>query len=231
MTMTRSLRLQGDRKRPFHAFAKARQGLAAVEFAFALPLLLLILLGFYELDRYVETTRQLENAANSVSQMLTQTTKDQLTRGDLNLAYDSLMVLVPRVLQDSARKGHKWRDDITVSMSSVAFTNTTPGCTADCVYSARIAWSGGSSKRPCNTSLEAVDNDLTPSPATLPADAFGPNGIIVVDLAYDYTPLMANKLFPSFAIKRSSYLQPRYLPPASQLNYAVAGGDDLVTTC
>lgn len=228
--MTRSPFLPIARNAPVRAFAKAQQGLAAIEFGLALPLLLLILFGFYELDRYVETTRQLERAAASVSQMLTQTASN-VKRQDLDVAYESIKVLVPRVLQDSARKGHNWRDDIAVSMSSVSFAPTAPGCTSACTYTAKIAWSGGGSKRPCNVALSPVADSSRPTPTTLPTDVFGPNGVVAVDLTYNYAPLFAPKLFTGFTIKRSSFLQPRYLPPATYLKYAVAGGDDLVTTC
>jgi len=210
-------------------FRRARGGLAAVEFAFAVPLLLLILLGFYELDRYVETTRQLERAAAAVAQMLTQTTTD-VSRQDLVVATDSLRVLAPRVLQDSARLGVDWKSGVQLGMTSVAFS-TAPGCVSACVYSAKVSWSAGTSRRPCNVSLTAVADNTEPGATTLPTDVYGPNGLVVVDLAYAYAPVFATRLFHGFTIKRSAYLQPRYLKPATALAYAVPGGDDLVTAC
>lgn len=213
------------------SFVLAREGLAAIEFAFALPLLLIVLLGFVELDRYAWTTRQLESAASSMAQMLTQTPTDEIAKADLSFAIDSLMVLVPRVLEDSARKGRNWRDDIKVSMSSVALTKADPLCVSNCAYTAQVAWSGGSAKRPCGAPLVAVANDQRPSSTTLPKDALGPNALVVVDLAYDYSPLIAGKLIGSLKIARSSYMQPRYLAPTAYLKYAVAGGDALVATC
>ncbi|MCC3247235.1 pilus assembly protein [Methylocystis sp. WRRC1] len=202
------------------------RGFAAVEFGLALPVLGLMLLGFIELDRYAWAGRQLENTAHSIAQMLSQTTRVEPV--DLKAARDSVMVLFPRVLQDSARQGHKWSDDISVSMTTVGFTPTAPGCVASCTYQAKVGWSGGTSRRPCNTPLTPAPNNATPSPTTLPTDAFGPNSIIVVDLAYTYKPLFAEKIFGGVTIRRSSYLQPRYV---STLSYAVAGGDTLVTTC
>ena len=83
-------------------FARAEQGLAALEFALAVPLLLMALVGFSEIDRYAATTRQLENAASAISQLLTQSTS--VTNGDLNFAYDSLTVLFPRVLTTAPAK-------------------------------------------------------------------------------------------------------------------------------
>jgi Flp pilus assembly protein TadG len=211
------------------AFARAEQGLVALEFALVVPLLLTAFVGFAEIDRYATTTRQLESAASAISQMLTQSTS--VTNGDLNFAYDSLTVLFPRVLDDSARKGVQWRDDISVAMSSVAFAKTNPACVTNCVYTAQVAWSGGSAKRPCATPLKSVPNTSLPSFTELPADAFGPNALVAVDLQFTYAPLFAPKLFGPVTIKRSGFLQARYAPANSYVKYAVAGGDSLVTTC
>lgn len=211
-----------------NGFLRATHGFAAVEFGLALPVLGLMLLGFVELDRYAWAARQLEKTAASMAQMLSQSTK-AVAPVDVKFARDSAMVLFPQVLGDSARAGRVWSDDISVTMSSVAFRNLNPGCVgAACVYEAKIAWSGGSAKRPCNTVLAAAPNNATPAPTTLPRDAFGPEPVIVVDLSYTYKPLFAAKIFGGFTLKRSSYLQPRYLPT---LQYAVAGGDSYVTTC
>jgi len=202
------------------------QGFAAVEFGLALPVLGLMLLGFVELDRYAWAARQLETTANSIAQILSQSNKVQ--PADMQFATDSVMVLFPRVLQDSARLGHKWSDDISVSMSAVGFKPTTPGCAANCAYEGKVGWSSGAARRPCNTPLTPVANGAAPTPTTLPMDAFGPNGIIVVDVSYSYRPLFADRIFGGFTIRRSSYMQPRYV---STLPYAVAGGDSFVTTC
>lgn len=209
-------------------FLDATQGFAAVEFGLALPVLGLMLLGFVELDRYAWAARQLELTASSIGRMLSQSTTP-LQPVDVKFARDSAMVLFPQVLGDSARAGHVWSDDISVTMSSVDFRNLTPGCSgAACVYEARVAWSGGPTKRPCNAPLAAAPNSATPTPTTLPTDAFGPDSIIVVDLTYAYKPLFAPKLFGGFTLKRSSFLQPRYLPA---VQYAIPGGDSYVTTC
>jgi Flp pilus assembly protein TadG len=228
-TFTKTTTARPTRSSRLAAFARAEQGLAALEFALVVPLLVMALVGFSEIDRYAATTRQLESSANAISQMLTQSTS--VTNGDLNFAYDSLTVLFPRVLDDSARKGARWRDDISVAMSSVAFAKTNPACATNCAYTAQVAWSGGSAKRPCATPLKSAPNASRPSSTELPADAFGPNALVAVDLEFTYAPLFAAKLFGPVTIKRSGFMQARYTPTNSYVKYAVAGGDSLVTTC
>lgn len=214
------------RTAPVKCILRDERGFAAVEFGLALPVLGLMLLGFVELDRYAWAARQMEVTANSIAQMLSQSQKVQPV--DMKYAQDSVMVLFPRVLQDSARMGKNWSDTIQVGMSEVGFSPAAPGCVSACAYRAKVAWSGGSARRPCNAVLTAVTDSAAPSATTLPADAFGPNAIVVVDLSYSYQPLFAPKIFGPLTIKRSSYLQPRYV---NDLKYAVAGGDSFVTTC
>ncbi|WBK00335.1 TadE/TadG family type IV pilus assembly protein [Methylocystis parvus] len=205
---------------------RENQGFAAVEFGLALPLLVLMLLGFVELDRYAWATRQLEVTANAIAQMLSQSQKVEPV--DMKYAQDSAMVLFPRALQDGARLGKSWDNMIKVGMSSVGFAPTMPGCIANCTYQAKLSWSGGSDRRPCGAALTAVPDNTPPSKTTLPTDVFGPNSVIVVDLTFAYQPLFAAEIFGPLTIKRSSYLQPRYV---DKLPYSIAGGDSFVTTC
>jgi Flp pilus assembly protein TadG len=202
------------------------RGIAAVEFATALPLLALMLLGFVELDRYAWASRQLEVAANSVAQMLSQSQKVQPS--DVKYAEDSIMVLFPRALQDGARVGKNWDNLVQIGVSAVGFTPSVPGCVSNCAYQAKVVWSGGSTRRSCNMILTSVPDASSPDAATLPADVYGASAVIVVDLSYAYQPLFAANIFGAITIKRSSYLQPRYV---DSLPYAVAGGDSFVTTC
>jgi len=203
-----------------------KQGFVAVEFGLALPVLGLMLVGFVELDRYAWATRQLETSANAIAQMLSQSQKVEPT--DMKYAQDSVMVLFPRALQDSARLGKSWDSVVQVGMSEFNFAPSVPGCVSACAYQAKVGWSGGSARRPCNTVMTPVPDSTTPSKTTLPSDAYGPNSVIVVDLTFSYRPLFAEKIFGPLTIKRTSYLQPRYV---NNLTYSVAGGDSFVTTC
>jgi Flp pilus assembly protein TadG len=215
------------------AMPRATQGLAAIEFGFSLPFFLLALFGFIEITRYVIATRQLEYAANSISEMLSRT-QTMVTNADVNLAFDSLMVEFPLVLNDAARKGvSPWRNDISVSMNSIAFAPTVAGCTSNCTYEAKVAWSAGSAgaRRPCGTPLASTPDVNTPTPTTLPADTFGPSALVAVDLSFSYAPLYGSQYIKPITIKRSSFLQARYVPANSYLKYDASTGTALVATC
>lgn len=142
-------------------FKKAQGGLALLEFAVALPFLVLALLGFFEVDRYVSMTRRLEITASSIAEQLSQDTL--VTPVDVTFAQNSTVVLFPAVLADSARKGVAWSDDIALSMSSIVFSRTNPNCATNCNYKAQVAWSSGSDSlsRPCNVLLQsAMDSNI-----------------------------------------------------------------------
>ena len=214
-------------------FRTAKSGLAAVEFSMAMPVLLVALLGFFELNRYITMTRKLEATANSIAEMLTQSQNGVITPVDVTFAKDSTMVLFPAVLSDSARKGVPWGNDISVAMSSIVFSKVNAACNSNCIYNAQVAWSSGANavSRPCNKLLTPVPDTQSPSPTTLAIDAFGPVPVIAVDIAFNYTPLFAASFMPPLTIKRSAFMQPRYTPGDAYLKYSVAGGDALVTTC
>lgn len=220
-------------KKSLAKFKACDAGLAAVEFSVALPLLLVCLLGFFELDRYLTMTRKLEATANSIAEMLTQSQTGVITPVDVTFAQDSAVVLFPAVLSDSVRKGVAWNNDISIAMSSIVFTKANPNCASNCSYNAQVAWTSGPNgvARPCNTLLQSVADTQDPSPTTLASDAFGPVPLIAVDLSFNYTPLFAASFMPSLTIKRSAFMQPRYTMGNAYLQYSVAGGDSLVTTC
>ncbi len=77
-------------------FRTAKSGLAAVEFSMAMPVLLVALLGFFELNRYITMTRKLEATANSIAEMLTQSQNGVITPVDVTFAKDFHDGAVPR---------------------------------------------------------------------------------------------------------------------------------------
>ncbi len=199
-------------------FARADRGVALLEFSLIMPFLIALLLGSFELTRYINTTRQITNLADSIAQLFAQNTTGSINDTDLHFAIDSTMVTFPNVLGDAHKQGIYWWQDIYVSMSSVSFTPTVTGCTSNCTYNAKVMWTTGA--RPCSTNLTPASDTAPPSLTTLPTDAFGPGSMIVVDIAYNYRPIVATNLLGVKTISRSTYLQPRYV---SSVKYAAGG--------
>jgi Flp pilus assembly protein TadG len=204
-------------------FWRARQAIAATEFALVLPLLVILMLGSVEAARLIVSARKVTLVATTAVEMLTQNGTGKVNYVDLHFATDSTMVIFPQILQDAAQKGISWKNDISVSMASVVFTPNPSTCTSNCSYNANVVWNSGPNKRTCGVLLVSATDTATPSNTKLPADVFGPGSIIVVDVLFNYTPIFGLGLFGTIPIARSAYLAPRYV---SLIKYAVVSGDD-----
>jgi hypothetical protein len=145
------------------------------------------------------------------------------------------------MLQDAARKGISWKNDISVSIAGVLFSGLPANCTTSCTsYTANVVWNSGPNKRTCGVALTSAPDTAAPSKTTLPADVFpvAPSQgalLIVVDIVYNYTPifgstftaLFGSPLFGTIPIARSAYLAPRYVQyPPNNMKYKVVSGDD-----
>lgn len=208
-------------------FWRARHALAAVEFALILPFLVLLMLGTVEAARLIIFSRNVTQVAATMEGMLNQNGTGSVNYIDLHFAHDSAMVIFPQMLQDAAQKKISWGNDISISMASVLFTPNPSTCTSNCTYTANVVWNSGSNKRACGVPLTPVADTAAPSNTTLPMDVFKSGSLIVVDIAFNYTPIFGLGIFKAIPIRRSAYLPPRYV---QLIKYAVKSGDDGIGT-
>ena len=175
-------------------FTPSDRGSSAVEFAVIFPVLMILMLMGVQVVNYVSAT-------------------------DLHFYFDSALVIFPYLMQDAARQGILWWQDIDIDFASIQFT-AIPG--ANCsgqpdqsgCYTAKVVWTSsgtvGSNYRPCIIPQVAQSNTAAPSSLRLPASIFGPGSIIAVDVVFTFTPTFGANLLPSLRIARSVFLQPRY---------------------
>jgi Flp pilus assembly protein TadG len=241
------------------AFRHSTKAIAAVEFAIVLPVMLVVALGSVETARLMTFSQRINLVANTAVQMLSQTpqcttspspcvpsnltgtTVGYVAYTDLHTAQDSAMVIFPQVLQDASQKGISWSSDIQISMSSVRFVATNPSCTTSCTYQAHVVWYSGPNPRPCGTNLTSAADNATPSATTLPQGLFptsstaptalyAGSSLLVVDVAYTYTPLFTSKLFGAISMHRSAYMAPRYIQLVLY-NSSQSGNDGIGNMC
>ncbi len=228
-------------------FRRAERGVAAIEFAVILPILLTLLLTGTQVVIFINASRKVGQVARSISQMISQakpppdnsTTVAKVNALDLHFSFDAAMVIFPYLLNDAKRQNKAWWTDISINYASIAFTKVQGTCNdpADqsACYTANVVWTStgttqpyGDNYRPCTAAQLPADNTAAPSRTALPRSVFGPASLIVIDVVFNFTPTLGSKFFPAIKIARSAYVQPRY---ASLINYDTANSDGIATKC
>ncbi len=205
------------------SFARDERGVSALEFAFCAPLFIVLILMGVDTTRFLVCTRQVEEVATAIGQMISVDQDGQVNYVDLQFYHDSAMVIFPQVLADSAQLGKTWGNDIGISMASIQFTPSSTSCTTNCTYLPKVLWTGGTTPRSCTAMPTASTDTATPSATTLPADAYGAGSIIVVDVTFNFRPTIAPRFMTTIPIKRSYYVTPRYVP---SITYVTSTGDN-----
>ena len=227
--------LKADRRRK--TFARSNHGLAAVEFALILPVMLAFIFGGYETVRAITCARRLTILANAIVQQVTSNTTGTILNTDAHFYYNTAMVVFPQSMKDAARYNNYWWQDVNVAISSIAFTTV---CTLSCTYVPNVIWSVNSS-RSCVIPPTPASNTAAPSMTTLPIDIYGPGSLIVVDVTYNFHTIFSGNFLGSYlsnlntlVFRKSAYAQPRYVSTIKYNpipNTALAGSDDIVTWC
>lgn len=230
---------------PLHRFMRAERGVAAIEFAVILPILLVLLLTGIQLVLYINASRKVGQVARSISQMISQvkppdnSSTATVNALDLHFGYDATMVIFPYLLNDAKRQNVAWWRNIAINFASIAFTKTTGTCSdpadqSNC-YVANVVWTStgtsqpyGQMYRPCVVPQLPTDNTATPNPALLPRSVYGPASLIVIDVVFKFTPTFGVGFLPTLTISRSAYVQPRY---ATLINYDTTSNDGIASKC
>ncbi len=217
-------------------------GVAALEFAIALPILMTLMLSGIQLVTYVNAVRKVELVANSISEMISQaapptgSSTATVTTADLSFASDSAVVIFPYLLKDAKTQGVTAGSNISINYASVQFTQILTTCAGQAdqslCYAAKVGWTSsgipGSNYRPCLPLQLPSDDTTVPNRFTLPRSVFGPGSLIAVDIVFNFKPTFGSGFIPSVRIARSVYIQPRY---ASLINFNTAGSNGTVSTC
>lgn len=214
------LSLPGARTRP-HAsrlrtlrhstisLAACRRGVAAVEFALVAPIMIIMMIGVFDIAHSMTVQQEVYNATHSIlisaSSLAVQPDKTtSLTATQVQQTLSTVFAALP------GRRNGTLPGTASVTMTSVNFTLADPKCTATpttpCSYVPIVAWSVAyadpSSRhnglntfqplvRACmqlkqTTPTGGVQGDLT-SVRTL--GVTNPDPMLIVDMHYQYTPL------------------------------------------
>jgi Flp pilus assembly protein TadG len=221
-TATRGDAAECARQGPAREFLVRQDAVSAVEFAFVVPVMILLMLAGFDLGRFILATQRVEIVAGTLGQMLSETAASPSapTPGDGVVSYSDILnidnsafYIFPDVLTQSSAQGVSWNSLLQTNLASIQFTATPTGCTTACSYVPKVVWTyGGANKRACGSTIVAVADSASASPTSLPADVFGPGSLIVVDVNYTFQTTFAANYLPSIPIERSAYITPRYVP-------------------
>jgi Flp pilus assembly protein TadG len=183
LTGGRPLRLRA--LRPLCRFGKSERGIAAVEFALVLPVVLLVLLCCFEVPRYVLIYQKVARTASGVADLVSQA-DEPMTATQLTDVYSAAGAMMdPYDLKTNGK----------IYITSI---NNPTGAGAS------ITWQRNSG------SLGGVSTKIT-SVASLPAGLSPPAGesVLIAEVYYHYAPIFTSLIYNGTNFYRVSYIRPR----------------------
>ncbi len=234
--------LRGRLYSPLH---KDERGIAAVEFALILPLMLMIYMGLVELSRGMRVSQKLDLVAHSLADLTAQMLPGQsvltaapctstgqacMAEADINVVFSAAATLLaPFPL-----------NNIQMTITELQITGTPTA--APTSWTAKANWTvarNGGQVRGC-AALTGLDNAAPVSWTTIPTSYIqitngisptAPNALIVADVVYQYSPGLNFQLFnwksaPTWTMQRTSYAQVRntYIP--NHILYYMTSGNN-----
>ena len=211
-------------KRAARAFLSARRGVSALEFSLVVPILLLMLVGVFDVSKVMIISAQVDNASRliplSASTVATSASNagasqaTSLTSAQAQQAMSMIYAEFPWL-----RSGVE-TSTASVTLSSVAFfpiAGCAPSSGTNC-YTATVMWSmayvspmhasaafGTPVLRPCTALIQVAPGAALPKGqttlTTLPtANITLPDNILVADVAYKYVPFFRGRFLPTIQL-------------------------------
>ena len=211
-----------------------RSGVAAVEFAFILPLLLLLYVGANTLMQAISATRAVTVLTRTIADLTSQqpannNLSDAVVQDIFNA---STAVLAPFPTTN-----------LKMTLSNVEFV-ANAASTGSNGFDAKTRWTvsfTGGTLRPClgNPKLTPVPNGTDPSATTLPVGLYAAGFIIVADVSYTYIPTVGlftwanangqvgGTIIP-IRMRRTAYMRPRQ---TDNIRYSPSSSSTTATVC
>jgi Flp pilus assembly protein TadG len=173
--------------------ARDRSGTAAIEFAFIVPIMLIIFFGSFETANLVLAYMKVENAAETAADLVAQTTinDNALSSGD----FTNFTNAVEQVLSPLPTSGSK----LKIAYASVTYSTGTP------VVDWHLEVNGA-------TALTIANISASENLANLGSETSGStDSVIIVKLSYAYTSSFSHVLQSSYTLSETAYNRPRYI--------------------
>ncbi len=210
-------------------------GVAAVEFGFILPLLLLLYVGTNTLTQAISAARAVtvlaRTLADLVSQQQANTNLTDSVVADIFNASTAVMAPFPTT-------------SLKMTLSNVEFVYNSTSKAYDAKTRWTVSFSGGT-LRPCattagttNPTLTPVPNGTDPSTTTMPVGLYGAGFLIVSDVSYVYRPTIGlftwgnangqTGSITNITMNRTSYMRPRQ---TDNIRYTPGSASNTASIC
>ena len=190
--------------------ARDAKGNAAVEFAFILPLMIVLYIAVVVLADGVMTSRNLSNLTRTLVDMVSK----QATSGQAS-STPTPSTAVPSTTLDGILAASQTliypqpTGPLQMTISAVDVTNTVQGTC--CNVLVRWSYTQGGTLRPCGVQLTgAAGSSLAPTELPVSLLPYGttlsqPLSYLVADTSYTYQPIGAADIAPSFNVPMSRF--------------------------
>lgn len=165
-------------------FARARSGLAALEFALIAPMMILLLFGSVELIDALDASRRAQNATSALSDVVARDTA--VSNAEVSGLWSALGILM---FPDSGT-------EMDVRITSISIVSSTQ---------ARVVWS---EVRNNFAALSAGSTVALPSPMMVPGSS-----VIRTETVYNYRPPLNFLFAASVPIRHTSFRRSRLVDP------------------
>ncbi len=170
-------------------FLRDERGVAAIEFAYALPILITILMGTFEAGRFILLHQKLDRASTSVADLVTQ--ESSLTAAMLEDFY--LAAERQTMPFDLPTEGRVFVSSVTLQ---------------DVDEEPEVIWQcNGGGALTGQTSVIGTEGGEADLPSTFPL-VQGEN-TIVAEVLYSYEPFLFDGIFEPQIFRHTSYTKPR----------------------
>lgn len=182
-------------------FRRDRRGVAALEFALILPILVLLALGCFEVPRYVLLWQRLERTASGVSDLVAQA-DEPLTQDQMTDIFSSAKLLMAPY--DIIKNG-------SIVVTSVNNPSTPIGATTNVTWRSACGTPNGAATPPVSLSGKMGSVGGTPTsffPAALLPLAKD-NEVLVTEVYFTFTPVFKNFIYSGSTLYASAFTRPR----------------------
>ena len=227
MTKPRSLLARLGKRVSLRRLERDDRGVAAVEFALLLPLMITLYLGSTEVTQGVLASRKMAIVSRTLSditaQQPTATTSPCTAAGLCDSTMTSIFSAASVIMSPfSVAAMTDGTSMLTMTISGVSFVaNATPGTYVYNGYEAQVKWSkiaaspNAGTARSCQTKPLPVASTVAPALTNLPNGLYGSGSLIVADVTYKYLPTFGQSFLSwsssatYISMSNTTYMRPR----------------------